>query len=139
MGFGIRSDRIQREWQRRGGISFLGKKYVFGIFSNESHEFGFGSDVLVVVVGDEEDISGRVDSFVELSRLDKFVESDLGGGFVFGEFPFQVVEPVMELVNREKVSNGDLGVLVVFGQLQHNVPSDARTRSHYIQTHFLNY
>lgn len=83
MGYRSRSGRIRLEWRKRGEISFDKKRnYVFGVFSNQSHEFGFGGDVVVVVVGDEEDIAVAVDCLVELCGLDEFVKSDFGGGLL---------------------------------------------------------
>ena len=48
--------------------------YGFGILSNKFHKFGFGSDIVVVVMGDKQHVSLSVDRVIELSGLDKFVQ-----------------------------------------------------------------
>lgn len=67
MGWHIHSDRTQREWRRTDVISFYTKKvYIFTIFSNKSHEFRFGSNTIIIIVGDEQDIVLACDCTVEL-------------------------------------------------------------------------
>lgn len=63
-------------------------KYVFTIFSNESHQFGFGGGVIVIVMGNEKYIRGLLYGVVQLCGLDKFIDVDLGGKFVVSELSF---------------------------------------------------
>ncbi len=65
-------------------LKYNEKVYSFSILCDESHEFRFGSDVVVVIMSDKEDITLSVDCVIQLCGLDELVEGDIGGGFEVG-------------------------------------------------------
>lgn len=81
-------------------------------------------------MGDEEDIGGLLDRSVDLGGLDEFIDVDLSVKFVVGQLLFELVVSFVEGVFGEEITDGNLGILIVFGQLEDDVSSDSGAGTH---------
>ena len=69
--------------------------------------------------------------------LNQFIERKIKLGVCIGELSLKLVESFVELIDWKEVTDGDIGVLVVFGQLEDDVAGDFGTGTDDVKAHAL--